>query len=284
MNRRKTSLMLGAGLTMLVLAVGTAAAQRDTSTKAKPKSQTRIPVAKEPPRMMHDTVMVYRTDTVRVPGPARVRVDTVRVAGPTTTVVRYDTVRVEAPPPVIRIPGGLYFGVAGGSSEPTGALFTPNGMGYSVQGQLGWQSPSGVFGVRGDVNYTQPGEDSQFASNQGDPDIWNFSGDVKVGLPFVTRALGISPRFSLYGIGGVTYTMFKNLPMRIDGTTAAGNPLFITGSSDSQHQVGFNVGGGGSWQWGRSELFVESRLIAFDPDNTPVARQIPLVFGLNWYW
>ena len=54
-------------------------------------------------------------------------------------------------------------------------------------------------------------------------------------------------------------------------------------SSDWQHHSGWNAGGGASLSFGRTELFVESRVIAFSPSNTPQARQIPIVFGMNMY-
>ena len=69
---------------------------------------------------------------------------------------------------------------------------------------------------------------------------------------------------------------------------------------------GWDAGGGLSLYWGRSEIFIESRVMGFkaknhftdvlDLDNRLVdvnrvvldrgsrqARQIPLVFGFNWY-
>ena len=55
-------------------------------------------------------------------------------------------------------------------------------------------------------------------------------------------------------------------------------------ATDSWHNTsGWNAGGGASMLFGHSELFVESRVLAFNPSNAPMARQIPVVFGMNWY-
>jgi hypothetical protein len=46
---------------------------------------------------------------------------------------------------------------------------------------------------------------------------------------------------------------------------------------------GWNAGGGASLSWGRTELFLESRVIGFTRSSAPMARQIPTVFGINVY-
>jgi len=267
-----------------LLAFGTAVAfAQDTTQTRRPTSTKRIPISKEgqgagelAPRRV-DTVTVYKTDTLRLEAAPAVH-DTVQV---TNTVTRVDTVTLTPPPRPVRLPNGLYFGLAGGVSAPNGALFTPNSAGPSAQAQLGWQGAKQLIGIRGDVNWTKPGEDSRFAGLQADPDILNFNADVKLQLPFLTHTFGRTHRFGIYGIGGYTHTMFKNLPMRID---APNNGLaFSQGSGDWQHENGWNAGGGLSLGWGRTELFLESRVLAFDPSNAPQSRQIPFMFGMNWF-
>jgi hypothetical protein len=54
-------------------------------------------------------------------------------------------------------------------------------------------------------------------------------------------------------------------------------------SGDWSDKWGWNAGGGLSVHWGRTEVFVESRLISFKPANTPAGRQVPFVLGFNWY-
>jgi hypothetical protein len=274
MSFRYTSKTLLGAAAMVAISASLVAAQ----STGVPKSTRRIPISKEAPGevMRTDTVTVYKTDTLRVTEQLPGRVDTVR-----NTVIRVDTVIPPAPP--VRLPGGLYFGLAGGVSAPNGALFNVNSAGPSFQAQLGWQGAKNLLGLRADVNYAQPGEDSRFASFQADPDILNFSADAKLQLPFFTHLMGAQHRFALYGIGGYTHTMYKNLPIRVDGTTASGDIVVVAGSPDWKHQNGWNAGGGASLGWGRTELFLESRVLSFNPDNAPRARQIPVMFGINFY-
>jgi hypothetical protein len=276
MRLRFTKSLVGA---TALLAIGATLASAQDTTRARPRSTRRIPISKEAPGEVTrrvDTVTVYRTDTLRVNVAGPVVHDTV-----THTVTRVDTVQLAPPPVPIRLPNGFYFGLSAGVSAPNGAIFTPNSAGPSAQAQIGWQGAKQLLGVRGDVNWAKPGEDSRFAGLQADPDIINFSADAKLQLPFLTHTFGRTHRFGIYGIGGYTHTMFKNLPMRVDAPS--GGVLFSRGTGDWTHQNGWNAGGGASLMWGRSELFIESRVLAFDPTNAPQSRQIPFMFGMNWY-
>ncbi len=269
---------------VLVALGSTAASAQDTTQTRRPTSTKRIPISKEGTVTRTragrvDTVTVFKTDTLRLQGaPAPAVHDTVRL---TNTVTRVDTVTVTPPAPPIRLPNGFYFGLAGGVSAPNGALFTPNSAGPSAQAQFGWQNAKQVLGVRGDINWTKPGEDSQFSNLQADPDVLNFSIDAKAQLPYLTHTFGATHRFAIYGLGGYTYTMFKNLPMRVDSPSGAA--VFSRGVGSWKNVNGWNAGGGVSLSWGRSELFLESRVLAFDPSNAPQARQIPFMFGMNWF-
>jgi hypothetical protein len=250
---------------------------------AQATSQRRIPISKEAPGEVArrvDTVTVYKTDTLRLTGETVYRTDTVRV---TNTVTRVDTVIPPAPP--VRLPGGFYFGVGGGVMAPNGALFTPNSAGPSAQAQIGWQGARSLLGLRLDGNWAKPGEDSFYSTYQADPDIVNLNGDVKLQLPWFHHLFGQTPSFSVYGIGGGSYIMYKNLPMRLETglTGGVGAANVLVGDTDWQKHWGWNAGGGVSLGWRRTELFLESRVIAWDTDVTPQARQIPFVLGINWY-
>jgi hypothetical protein len=260
-----------------MIALGAAAAAAQDTSKAKPRSDRRILISKEAPGevVRTDTVTIYKTDTLTN---TVTRVDTVTL---TNTVTRVDTV-IPAPAP-IRLPNGWYAGLAAGFSSPAGALYTPNSAGGTAQFQIGWQNAKQVFGVRFDANGTLPGQDSRFSNLQGQTKIANLSADAKLQLPFVNHLLGASHRFSLYGIGGYTYTMYKNLPMRVDAPDGSNTAVFVPGESTWHRTNGWNAGGGASMAFGRSELFIESRVLAFDPSNAPMARQVPVVFGMNWY-
>jgi hypothetical protein len=286
-----------------LLSLGASLAVAQDTTRAR--SQRRIPISKEAPGdvVRVDTLMIYRTDTL-----TQLRVDTLRL---THTVYRVDTVTKYPTRPLY---GGWYFGLAGGGSAPAGALFTPNSAGPTFQAQIGWQGAKQVLGGRFDVSYMQPGEDSRFSGFQADPDIWNYNFDAKVQLPWFTRMMGGFGRFALYGIGGFSIVQYKNLPMRIDNPVNSDVPLFQVGNCDQTTAIqatqiqtlngnqvvvtnlnnngdcngwhshaGWNAGGGASLSWSRAELFVESRVIGFTRSNTPMARQIPTVFGINVY-
>jgi len=264
---------LAGATAMLALGASVAVAQ------TKPTSAKRIPISKEAPgevvQTRVDTVTVYKTDTLRLNG----RVDTLRLAG--QTVYRVDTVQMAPIMRPVRFPNGVYFGLGGGVSGPNGALYNPNSAGPSAQAQLGWQGT--WLGLRGDLNYLKPGEDGRYSDLQPDGEILNWSADAKLNIPFLTGIVGSSHRFSLYGIGGYTHTMFKNVPIRLEGLNADGSIIVQPGTGDWQHFNGWNAGGGMSLSWGKHELFFESRMLQFKADNTPNARQVPFILGINLY-
>lgn len=280
--------------TLLVLGASIALAQ-DTS-KARPRSQQRIPISKDNPtttttrttggtrggRVDTVTVVQYKTDTLRVTTQLPGRVDTVRT---TNTVTVHDTVQLAPPPRVMRFPTGVYFGLAGGVTAPNGALFNPNGSGPSAQVNLGWQGLNSPLGVRLDANWAKPGEDALYAGYQADPDIVNVSGDLKLNLPFFHHMFGLNPLFNLYAIGGGTYVAYKNLPYRLNPGVPGGIPPINVrvGDSEWDSKFGWNAGGGASIGWRRVEVFFETRVIGFTPENAPMARQNPFVLGVNFF-
>jgi hypothetical protein len=297
MNLRYTPKYLFGATTLLVLGASLALAQ-DTS-KARPRSQQRIPISKDNPTTTSrtgrgapkvDTVTVtkYVTDTLRVTTQLPPRVDTVRT--PPTTVTVHDTVQLAPPPRVMTYPSGIYFGLGGGVSAPNGALFNPNSSGPTAQVNLGWQSLSSPIGIRFDANWAKPGEDAAYAGYQADPDIINVSGDLKLTLPWFHHMFGMTPMFNLYGIGGGTYVTYKNLPYRMNpgvacptGSTCVPPINVRIGEPDWNSKFGWNAGGGASIGWHRTEIFFETRVIGFTPDNSPMARQMPFVLGANWF-
>lgn len=246
--------------------------------QSKPTSTKRIPITKEAGGEVVtrvDTVTVYRTDTLRING--EMRVDTVRL---TNTITRVDTVTLAPAMRVARLPYGVYFGLAGGFSSPNGALFNPNNTGPTAQAQLGWQGK--WLGLRGDVNYARPMQDAAFP-NPNEAKVFNFSADAKLNLPILTHTFGSSHRFGLYGIGGYTHTMYKDLPMRLDTDLTGGGIAFTQPNNSWLHANGWNAGGGAALSWGRTELFLESRALVFTATNAAQSRQIPFVFGINVY-
>jgi hypothetical protein len=281
---RSTRYLLGA---TTLLAVGASAALAQDTSKARPRSSQRIPISKDAPTAgtrtssgaiervttaRVDTVTVYKTDTLRTTTQLPGRVDTLRT---TNTVTLHDTVTLQPPPRVVHLPGGVYFGLAGGVSAPNGALFNPNGAGPSVQAQLGWQGRDNPLGIRADVNWAKPGEDALYAAYQADPDILNFNADLKLALPWGRHLFGMTPAFTLYGIGGGSWVMYKNLPMRLSPGVAGGIPPINVrvGDTDWQSKLGWNAGGGASIGWGHTEIFFETRVIGFTAENAPMSRR-----------
>jgi hypothetical protein len=285
------------GATTLIVFGASLALAQDTS-KARPRSQQRIPISKDnpstttrsgrgAPRVDTVTVTQYKTDTLRVTTQLPAVHDTVTR---TNTVTVHDTVQLAPPPRVMRFPTGVYFGLAGGVSAPNGALFNPNASGPSAQVNLGWQSLNSPLGIRFDANWAKPGEDAFYAGYQADPDIINVSGDLKLNLPFFHHLFGLNPIFNLYGIGGGTYTTYKNLPYRMNPGVACPSgstcipPINVRiGEPSWNSKFGWNAGGGASIGWHRTEVFFETRVIGFTPDNSPMARQNPFVLGVNFF-
>ena len=182
-----------------------------------------------------DTVVSYRADTVRMRG----RVDTLW-----STVTRYDTVTVAAiaTPSVQRVLSGLYFGLGAGTTSPTGSLFQANNAGIGAQGQLGWNAAEFPLGLRADVNYARFGQDAAYAQTHVNGRLVTGNADLRLGLPVLTHLLGLSPRFGLYGIGGLTYASYQNLQMDMD--VCCGTGPTNTSSPSSGNKLGWNAGGG----------------------------------------
>jgi len=283
-----------AGAAIFALASAASAQSRPTSTK-------RIPIAKESPGEvlpMHDTVTVYRTDTLRLQG----RVDTVTNTV-TNTVTVHDTVTRIVPPPRI---GGMYFGLAGGGALPFGAIRTVNQPGWVGQAQLGWQGLNSLIGVRGDLSLTQYAHASDYAFFGDRPKVWNANLDAKLQLPIFQHTLGSSVLMTPYVIGGGSYLHYTMLRMKVDedggfrggvgpndavlatsddntiGTVSGGT--IIPGSGDGVNSWGWNAGGGLSFHAGRKEMFIEARGVHFT-HGTGFSNSwhVPIIFGVNLY-
>jgi hypothetical protein len=282
-----------AGAAIFALASTASAQTRPTSTK-------RIPIAKESPGEVvpvHDTVTVYRTDTLSL-----TRVDTVTNTV-TNTVTVHDTVTRIVPPPRI---GGMYFGLAGGGALPFGAIRTVNQAGWVGQAQLGWQGINSLLGIRGDLSLTQYAHAADYAFFGDRPKVWNANLDAKLQLPIFQHTLGSSVLMTPYVIGGGSYLHYTMLRMKVDedggftggvgpndaviatsddntvGTVSGGT--VIPGSSDGVNSWGWNAGGGLSFHAGRKEMFIEARGVHFN-HGTGFSNSwhVPIIFGVNLY-
>ncbi len=281
--------ILAAAAVLLLAAPMLLAQGAPGSTKTNPTSAQRIPITKEAGASgevgaRRDTVTVYRT---RVDTVASYRVDTVRMRGRSDTVwlTRYDTVAV-APMPAASLQhvlDGLYFGLAAGTTSPTGSLFQANNAGMGGQAQLGWDIPGVPLGIRGDVNYARFGQDAAYAQSHVNGQLLTGNADVRLRLPVLTHLLGLSPRFSLYGVGGLTYASYRDLQMDLRSGVCCGTGPTNTSAPSSGRKLGWNGGGGATLAFNHKELFVESRLIDFKSPNALSARAVPILLGMNWF-
>ncbi|HTR77562.1 MAG TPA: hypothetical protein VMH39_05610, partial [Gemmatimonadaceae bacterium] len=116
------------------------------------------------------------------------------------------------------------------------------------------------------------------------PQVFNTNLDAKLQLPGLTHLFGYAPRFTVYAIGGASNSYYHNLRVEANpgqGTVGPLNAMPLDANWTSHW--GYNVGGGVSFHWRETELFAESRVIAFNMANAPTARQIPIMFGVDWY-
>lgn len=276
--------VLAAGAALIALDASASLAQ-DT-THARPRSTKRITVKKEAagevatPMTRVDTVTVFKTDTLQLQG----RTDTVTV---TNTVTRTDTLMQTITKPIPAV-GGLYFGIAGGTSMPYGGLRDVNNDAATGQLQVGWQPINSIIGIRGDAEYSRYSKALPFSDLGDSPDVWNGNLDLKLTIPGMEHLFGRAARFEPYLIGGGSYVRYENLRMQTDDGLVTSD-ISTNFDSNWHHNWGWNAGGGLGWHFGNKEVFVEGRLIqfnrgtAFNGVDYMSARQVPIVFGFNIY-
>jgi len=173
--------------------------------------------------------------------------------------------------------GGFYWGLAAGIAEPTQNVDVAHNTGFNVDVPFGVDPIGSPLGLRFDVGYTSLANRSDFfgANTSGRPQIWSGSADLKLRLPVVQRFIH---RASLYALGGATYYRYKNLTLVPQGGTAA---QAVT-STDWGNKLGWNAGGGLSFGWGRTNLFVESRYMTFSHEGLK-GGHVPIVLGFTWF-
>jgi hypothetical protein len=136
------------------------------------------------------------------------------------------------------------------------------------------------LGIRADLSYAHQDEGRGYHADRPRPEVMNVNLDLKLKSPALSQRFPLS----LYAIGGGTYTRYKDLLIQLDEPTAGTVGLNVAPSDHEWHdKYGFNGGIGGSLGWGKTELFVEGRLVSFRAANAGDARQFPLIIGFNWY-
>jgi len=217
-----------------------------------------------------DTVTVVRRDTVW-----QFRRDTVTVTGPTMT--RWDTVTVLETPGWLNRGSGGYFGLGAGSYYPSGGMGAGQIPGYAFQMNLGIDPAGSPLGARITAQLARPDESSAFATGRARPTIMNFTGDLKLRLPFFSSSR--FPQFGLYGVGGLAYVRYNGVALeRTD------NKAIVETNSSYTDSFGYNAGGGLTMGIGhKRELFLEARMINWNKATYESAHQLPIILGVNWY-
>lgn len=171
--------------------------------------------------------------------------------------------------------GGFYWGLAAGVAEPTQNVDIAHNTGFNIDMPFGVDPIGSPLGLRFDVGYTSFANRSDFfgANTSGRPQVWSGSADLKLRLPVVQRFIH---RANLYALGGATYYHYKNLTLVPQGGGTA------VPSDDWANKLGWNAGGGLSFGWGRTNLFVESRYMTFSHEGLK-GGHVPIVLGFSWF-
>jgi len=282
MTRIVSRLGIAAALTLGMLSTAAAQVTKTKPTTKKAAPTAVVPVQKEVAQgevvTIHDTVRVFVHDTV----PKYLR-DTIRLTGPTQ--IHWDTIQVVQVPGWLTPGNGLYFGLGAGSYYPSGGIGGGQIPGYAFQMNLGVDPKGSPLGVRLTAGLARPDEVQQFSAGRGRPEIVNFTGDLKLRLPFFGNSR--FPRVSLYGVAGLAMIMSKDLYVTTTPNAATGTgktPILFENSNDWQNNFGWNAGGGAALDIGhKRQLFLELRAINFAPKGYENPHQVPVILGMNWY-
>ena len=275
LNRNALLFVAGAAIFALDASAGSA---QDTTRTRRPTSTRRIPVTKEAPGevvVRVDSVTVYRTDTLMMPG----KTDTIIK---TNTITRVDT--VIPPIPRLRQIGGLYLGVAAGTAMPAANFNNSDHPGWRIEGLLGVDPIGSWLGGRLNVGYSQYSPHSFAERFLDDAKIFTVGLDAKLRVPAITP---FAKRVQFYGIAGGSWNRFKDILENDHGVLTIGdggtiNGQFVTVDSDWHSGWGWNVGGGVEMGWGITNVFVETRFTRFNGVNTDISH-VPLVIGVSWF-
>ncbi len=205
MNRNAVKLVAGAA--MFALTASVASAQQDTA-RTRPTSTKRIPVVKESRGEVAtktDTVTVYRTDTLQLPG----RIDTVTQTNTRTVTVNHtDTVAQLVPMRVHQIVG-LYWGLGVGSSLPAANFNNSDHPGWRVELPFGIDPAGSPLGFRVNLGYGGYSPHSWIA-NRGGCNAQLFNADFDLKLRLLSGTPG-GMHIQLYGLGGASYNRFRDI-------------------------------------------------------------------------
>jgi hypothetical protein len=277
LNRNALVLVAGAA----IFALDASASIAQDTTRTRPTSSQRIRIGKESPGevvapvVRVDTVYQYRTDTLRLPG----RADTVVT---TNTIVRVDTVQI-LPPAIAQI-GGLYFGLAGGSSLPAANFNDSDKPGWRIEGMLGVDPIGSPLGLRLSGGYGRYEQHSYTRPFKENAQLMNVALDAKLRL---VQIAPLNKRVQLYAIGGGTWNRFRDILETKSGVMNVGEAFAVNGQFPTTDHTwhngfGYNLGGGAEVGFGRTNIFLESRFARFKGENANISH-VPVVLGVSWF-
>jgi hypothetical protein len=159
----------------------------------------------------------------------------------------------------------ISFGVMGGLSLPMGDLADGVESGYNITGSI--YAPLGAkLKLRGDVGYESFGGKGSNSVAGFDYNVLSFTGNVIMPLGAERMEGGIRPY--LIGGGGLYRSSTK---VSIGG---------VSGSSQSESDLGINVGGGFEFKLSGFTTFAEARFVnVFGDEST---NWIPITFGIRF--
>ena len=146
-----------------------------------------------------------------------------------------------------------HFNVAAGLTLPTGAFGDRNDAGYNVIVGLGMKQPGSSLGFRAEGIYNEFNEHGTNDKSHASGITGNAIYDLAAGSRNNTS--------SLYFIGGIGYYSTRE-------------PFF---SSESQTNLGWNVGGGFEFPLSGFSAYVEAR---YHTVSNTVVRFVPISFGV----
>lgn len=237
------------------------------AASASAQSDRRLPIGKGEPMPMP-----VRTDTVIMRDTLRIT-DTVRITR-TDTVERHGEVAL---PPITPL-GRFYWGVDGGAAIPNNNLNVAQNTGWTLGALLGWDAHVLPFGLRLDGGYTRFNSDDAFICSgitcsefdlNADPELWNLNINGKLHYPI--RAA------KLYATGGGTWNHYRGIAFADSDV----NDEVVFFSNDWNSKWGWNAGGGVSFGFGGTSLFLEARYQSMSIGGQSQAH-VPIVLGITF--
>lgn len=174
---------------------------------------------------------------------------------------------------------GLYIGVAGGATFPTGDFKNGYNTGWNVDVPIGWQSTSTPWGLRLDATYNQLGgksvSDGFNTFTLSNAKVWSGLLDLTFRLPMGEQG---TSAFYLLGGGGVHH--FTDL----GGSTfsSGSGSTVVSNATTSTTKLGLNGGAGYEFPVGNVAMFVEGRYVSVFTDNGHT-NYIPVSVGFKFF-